>query len=557
MINRKSLVIKNLIKNSAKNLLIIFFTLTVFFSCVDIEQLTNSSETSTLEPTPLVYAEANQVQFNQQFTAKPEVASGYSLTNYQLSYEVSDLPADGVASIYSQGVQEQLTINPATGAIVFPSGFRVGYALRVTVIAEVGRVDISKFNQSGESTRASSARASTTTSTIRGHVKPGDKVIAKFVYRVNDNKVDTDNDGVMDGIDPDIDGDSLANLDDVEVFSRTIKTDPKTELTVEPDFKPTVKPRWVRPKHKYNKFSINPGIRSIRPSFLTPTLPPFSNSTLPPASTSNLTNVTPAATIPAIPVVAPGELDIAFVMDGSSSIGDGNFSLIREWVKEIMASLKQIDEARLPANAESGLDIRYHAVSFFHRGRVEFVDGKIVVTDDFRYNWLFNFQEGLALSKYVDSIGQFIKYDSSPDSFTATAMRAVADVGFLNNSIYQDGAGTVLKENDYYSGTRSDSTKVMIVITDGGVSSGDYFNIATAHKYVTDNGISIITTGVPDVSSPGHGSNGLRYLATGNISQDQVNGIQVVFPVEGFSSMSSINDDLIDSVMSIYQANSN
>ncbi len=391
----------------------------------------------------LVYNASSRVPFNQAFTANPSVRSGYSLTNYQMSYTTNKTVSDGTNSIYLEGVQEPVSFNSDSGRISFPAGFRVGFALEVTI-----RAGVDQANGTFE-------------------LEPGDEIEFTFQYEVVDNGVDTDGDGVNDGLDPDIDGDGIPNQEDPRVFS---------------------------------------------------------------------------------PII-PG-LDIAFVLDVSGSINDAEFTLMRNWVQGMISSLSNLDIEQVSAKDLSGFDMRFHVVGYYHRGAVQLVGGRVVVVDDFRYPSAgFGFQDDLNLSEYLSGVRSFARL-LSPDTFTPTAMRAVTDVAFLGTHNYQNGAGTVQKASGTpYTGARQGSVRIMVVLTDGEPSSGDFSNISTSRDYVLNNGISVIAIGIGLANL-----NALRLSATAEGTNFR-NGNQVVFPVAGFDSLDSVREQLIESIVFEQQSN--
>ncbi len=146
------------------------------------------------------------VPFGDDYVSSPVISPGYTLGNFDMEYHVTGRPADGVDSIYASGNTNRSsidlsidpTINGDRGEFIFPFGFRVGYELKVTVKAKVKSVPVLGFIISSRS--------------------PGDEVTFTFTYRVVDNGVDTDGDGVNDGLDLDIDGDGTLNVADPTVY---------------------------------------------------------------------------------------------------------------------------------------------------------------------------------------------------------------------------------------------------------------------------------------------------------------------------------------------------
>ncbi len=178
---------------SKKSLLVVCAFLTVFFSCIFY------IEDDTDTPTLSYSGGAEDVLFAEQFVAEPVVKEGYTLGTFKVEYTTMGMPTDGVENIYAAtNVKRSLSMDEHSGVINFPAGFRVGYELEVRVTAKVEQAPVSTFGVAG--------------------VNPGDEVSSTFIYRVNDNKKDTDSDGIMDGMDLDIDGDNIPNVEDVNGF---------------------------------------------------------------------------------------------------------------------------------------------------------------------------------------------------------------------------------------------------------------------------------------------------------------------------------------------------
>ncbi len=156
---------------SKKSLLVLLGFLTIFFGCIYIEDDT---------PTLSYSVGAGEVPFAEQFEAEPVVKEGYTLDSFELEYTVVSRPADGVESIYAltniQGSKHEPSIDSDTGVITFPAGFRVGYELEVQVTAMVVGIPQSRFRVGGQ--------------------EIGDEVIQTLTYRVVDNGLDSDGDGV-------------------------------------------------------------------------------------------------------------------------------------------------------------------------------------------------------------------------------------------------------------------------------------------------------------------------------------------------------------------------
>ncbi len=242
---------------------------------------------------------------------------------------------------------------------------------------------------------------------------------------------------------------------------------------------------------------------------------------------------------------------------------------MKGWVKEMITSLDGLDETVLPDTVSNGFDLRYHITTYYHRGHVVFDrDNNISVRDELRYPSVFRFLDEESLSSYLAGVDT-LSYPYSPDTFTATAMKAITDVIFLDDSIYNASSPDGIEPKPIgdiigADGSRAGAVKFMIIVTDGYVSSGDFSNIGPSQRHVSDNNINIITVGVYKDARDVYGIadntinvDGLRYLATGDRSKDKVDGVQVVFEAGDFNSMNSINDDVIASIIAIQQVETN
>ena len=531
-------------------------------------------------------------------SSNPVIRHGYALDSFTLEYTVTGRPADGVESIYASTNVNRLdpSIDSGTGLITFPAGFRVGYKIEVTVKAKVKSVPVPGFIISSRS--------------------PGDEVTFTFIYQVVDNGVDTDGDGVNDGLDLDIDGDTILNVADPAVFEKaTIDDAPIFSYSTNAvlfghDY---VSSPVIRDNYTLDSFTLEyrvaarpaDGVESIYASTNVNRLDPSIDS-----GTGAITfpagfrvgyglELTVKAKVKSVPVPgltissrSPGDevshiftyrvvdngedndgdgvndgldldidgdgilnvadptvyggskIDVAFLVDVSSSTSGANLTFIKSAIKELMTGLHGLTAPGSPADRL--YSPRYNITRYFHRGRVVSINGKIVVVDDFNYESSFNFSEGETLSEYLAGADAF-SHLNSPDSFTATATSALINTIFLNNSIYERGTiGTRPKlDSDPYTGSRAGAIKFIINLTDGHVSSGDHPNLTKSYELAKENDITIISVAVGD-------SIDLNSLKT--LSRERADGIPLIFEEKKYASVKALSEAMISSIVAIEKA---